>query len=156
MIIKFESNQMNAMLWEDDDFALYFLNTIMPKHLPQFSDMIRKPETLEMIKWGRRYAEHFRFSDPIYQIHFVVLMWRIGPDFFEFEPYHAIVNNLYLSEEERVERCNLEPTFEQEDYAIRNSKSGYWFPQYTKGNLLGVPYDSVEEEILTDIERTKR
>jgi hypothetical protein len=155
MIIKFDPHQMNAMLREDDDFVDYFTNEIMPKHLPNFANMAGSPQTAQMIRWGRRYAEHFGFSDPIYQIQFVVLMWRIGPDFFLFEPYRTILDDRNQSEEQRMERCNLEPTMDQEGEAITRSNNDYWFPQYIKNNMLGVPYENVEEEYLAEIEAKK-
>ncbi len=155
MIIKFDPNQMNAMLHDDDDFVDYFTKEIIPKHLPSFAGMAPSPQAAEMTRWGRRYAEHFGFSDPIYQIQFVVLMWRIGPDFFLFEPYHSILQDRDQSEEQRMERCNLEPTMKQEGDAIARSKNDYWFPQYMKNNMLGVPYDDVEEQYLEEVEIKK-
>lgn len=155
MIIKFDPQQMNAMLREDDDFVDYFTKEVMPKHLPSFANMAASPQAAEMTRWGRRYAEHFGFSDPIYQVHFVVLMWRIGPDFFLFEPYRTILEDRDQSEEQRMERCNLEPTMAQEGQAIARSKNDYWFPQYMRNNILGVPYDDVEEQYLAEIEGKK-
>lgn len=155
MIIKFDANQMNAMLHDDDDFVDYFTKDIIPKHLPSFAGMAPSPQAAEMTRWGRRYAEHFGLSDPIYQIQFVVLMWRIGPDFFLFEPYHSILKDRDQSEERRMERCNLEPTMKQEGDAIARSKNEYWFPQYMKNNMLGVPYDDVEEQYLDELEIKK-
>ncbi|MGN7957909.1 MULTISPECIES: hypothetical protein [Agrobacterium] len=146
MIIEFDPRQMNAMLHDDDDFTNYFTREVIPKHLPSFADMAGSPQATEMTRWGRRYAEHFGFSDPIYQIHFVVLMWRIGPDFFLFEPYKSILADQSQTEEQRIERCNLEPTMSQEGNAIARSDNAFWFPQYMKNNILGVPYDDIEEE----------
>lgn len=156
MIIKFDPQQMNAMLRENDDFVHYFLNEIIPKHLPNHADIALSPAAIEMTRWGRRYAEHFGFSDPIYQVHFVVLMWRIGPDFFLFEPYKTILADRSQSEEQRMERCNLEPTMKQEGDAIARSNTAYWFPQYMKNNILRVPYDDIEEQYLEEVESKKR
>lgn len=156
MIIKFDPNQMNAMLREDDDFVDYFTKEIMPKHLPSFAGMAGSPQAGEMTLWGRRYAEHFGFSNPIYQVHFVVLMWRVGPDFFMFEPYRSILADREQTEEQRMERCNLEPTMKQEGDAIARSKNEYWFPQYMKNNILGVTYDDIEEQYLAEAEAKKK
>lgn len=144
MPMEFDRLQMNAMLTDDEDFVNYFTSEIMPKHLPVYADMANDWATKGMVTWGRRYAEYFGFADPIYQIHFVVLMWKVSANFFEFEPYKDILADRDQSEEERMERCNLEPTYEQDSHALLNGNEDCWFPQYLKNNILGVAYDDID------------
>ncbi len=145
MTFEFDDSQMNAMLRDDADFAEFFIKEIVPKHLFEFADIATDtPQTREMVIWCRRYAEHFGFDDPIHHIHFAVLMWKMGPNFFEFEPYKEILADNKLSDEEKIERCNLQPSFEQDDDAIRNQDERYWNPQFLKGNILGVPVEDLD------------
>lgn len=153
MILEFNDRQMQAMLNDDEDFIDYFTTVIMPKHLAPFAILSESVQTREMIRWGRRYAEHFGFDDPVYQVHFVVLMWKIGANFFEFPPYQQIIADEARSQEDKMKLCNLAPTFEEEDLAIRKSDESYWSPQYIMNNILGVPYDDIEEQYFAEKDR---
>jgi len=153
MALEFDDSQMNAMLDDDQDFADYFTQTIMPKHLPVYADMANDWATPQMVINGRRYAEHLGFEDPVYQIHFVVLMWKISANFFEFEPFKTILADRSQSEETRMERCNLEPTYDEDVHATMKGNSNYWSPESMRNNILGVPYDEVYEELEEDMRR---
>jgi SMI1-KNR4 cell-wall len=91
--------------YDDEAFVELFIDLI-PDLLPQSLDLIEDPQTPEKIVNGRRLAEQFEFRDPCDQVNFIVLMWKIAPNFFEFPPYKQIMEELSLSAAERLDRCD--------------------------------------------------
>lgn len=127
MVLKFTDTQMYGMLSEDGDFAEWYVEEFMRKHLQYYYYEISDEGKREMTINGRNYARSFGFADPVSQAQFVTLMWQVGPNFFEFPGFREAACNASLTASEKIAAFYEVPE-EQAVNAIRNPDDRYWYP----------------------------
>lgn len=141
MTMEFNDRQMNAMLEDDTDFVEYLGQVIMPEHVPEFADFVNDHTFPRQTRNGRAYARHFGFEDPADQMHFVVLMWKLGPDFFTKPGLKEIIEQRDMTPEARIDAIYNDMPDEYAVDAIMSANHLYWFPEEIENNVLGVPYE---------------
>lgn len=127
MVLKFTGSQMYGMLSDDDDFAEWYVEEFMRKHLQKFYYAVSDEGKREMTINGRNYARSFGFGDPVSQAQFVTLMWQVGPNFFQFPGFREIARNAALAGAEKIDAFYAVPE-EQAVEAIMNPDERYWYP----------------------------
>jgi hypothetical protein len=99
----------------------------MPAHVPEFAYAISEEGKREMVLQGRRYAERFGIRDVPSQYHFITLMWKVGPNFFEFPGFRETLMDPKLTGPEKINRLYETPG-EQAVEAIMRADDRYWYP----------------------------
>lgn len=127
-MLQIRQDQMYALLKDDEAFVRWYRDEFMPRHLPEYHlSPIQEVSKREMILQGRSYAQRFRLAEVPSQIHFITLMFKIGPNFFEFPGFRdalaargvkesAIIDDLY-----RVSAADAER-------AMKGADERYWWP----------------------------
>lgn len=128
MVLRITEEQMRAFGSNDADFADWFVNDYMRTEMPEYLD-IRAGNLKKMVLNGRRYAEGFGLDDVEAQVHFVTLMFKVGPDFFRFDGFAEILSQTERPPLERIEAIYNDVTSQQAEEALRKSDSRYWYPE---------------------------
>lgn len=128
MIMKFQDHQMMAMLREDEDFAEWYVESFMRKHLQNYYYEISDVGKREMVINGRNYARGFGIEDEQSQAMFVTLMWQVAANFFEFPGFAEVARDRTLTGPEKIDGFYAVPE-EQAVAAIMNPDERYWYPE---------------------------
>jgi hypothetical protein len=81
-----------------------------------------------MVTHARRVAIKHGFDDPPSQVHFVTLMFKIGPTFYKFPGFREITEAKGVSGPERIRRYYDEVSREQAAEAILGAEYRCWEP----------------------------
>jgi hypothetical protein len=127
MPLRLSTELMYATLSEDKPFAEWYVTQFMPAHVPEFAYAISEEGKREMVLQGRRYAERFGIRDVPSQYHFITLMWKVGPNFFEFPGFRETLIDPTLTGPEKINRLYETPG-EQAVEAIMRADDRYWYP----------------------------
>lgn len=127
MPLRLSTELMYATVSEDKPFAEWYVTKFMPAHVPEFAYAISEEGKREMVLQGRRYAERFGIRDVPSQYHFITLMWKVGPNFFEFPGFREILKDSKLTGPEKINRLYETPG-EQAVEAIMCADDRYWYP----------------------------
>lgn len=133
MPLRIGKEQLYSTLAEDEAFAEWYVTEFMPAHIPEFAYAISEEGKREMVTQGRRYAEQFGIRDTPSQYHFITLMWKVGPNFFEFPGFRETLRNPTLTEHEKIARL-YETSTEQAVEAIMMADDRYWYPYMLKAS----------------------
>lgn len=131
MPLRIRYDQVYSTLADDQSFAEWYVTEFMPVHVPESGYSISEDGKREMVIQGRRYAEQFGIHDVPSQFHFVTLMWKVGPNFFEFPGFREPLMNPSLTGPEKITRLYETPS-EQAVEAITKADSRYWYPYMLK------------------------
>lgn len=112
-------------LREETDFIQWYIDDYLPENLPDISQAFPPKDLKIMIKNGRKEALKQGFTDPASQVHFVTLMWQLGPNFHHFSGFKEIINADQASEAERIDQL-YQVNAAQWDNARQNSNDHYW------------------------------
>lgn len=120
--------QMTAPLREDGAFADWYVENFMRSHLPQFYWSLSPEGRTEMVTNGREYARHFGFVDPVCQMQFITLMWTLGANFFVFDGFRQIAEDVTGDEAQRIAAFyDVDPDLAAQ--AVMNPDDRYWYPR---------------------------
>jgi hypothetical protein len=100
----------------------------MPEYLPEFHESFNCVDLSEMVRHGRKWALRYGFNDPESQVHFVTLMWKIGPNFYHFTGFREIANAMDQPGPVRIERF-YQVSDEKGAEAVLGADDRYWFPE---------------------------
>lgn len=128
-MLKIRQDQIYEMM--DDDAALthWYLNVFMPEHLPTFYySPIHEESRREMVLQGKKYAATFGLHKFPSIVHFVTMMFNIGPNFFLFPGFREALTSRASSEEELIDRMYAVSHYDAER-AIRGADDRYWWPE---------------------------
>ncbi|NOZ54348.1 MAG: DUF4123 domain-containing protein [Gammaproteobacteria bacterium] len=128
-VLKLQPVQMTLGIVEEAGFVHWYVNTYMPKHLASFHETLREQDLHQMVAHGRNEALACGFTDPKSQVHFVTLMWEIGPNFHHYPGFREVAQLIHLIEPERIERFYALPD-EQWATAKQGVDERYWFAEY--------------------------
>ena len=127
-MIKLKKSQMQAAMRSDAAFAEWYCEEFMKVHLPQSYFSVSDEGRREMVLNGRRYAQHFGFSDLRAQAEFITLMWKIGANFF-VQPGFAEA----LSDRTETDLVRIDGLYnvsrDQAADAILKQDARYWYPE---------------------------
>ena len=118
--------QMTLKIAQEPGFVDWYSNDFMAEHLSEFHALFDNESLHEMVKNGRKEALNHGFKDPTSQVHFVTLMWHIGPDFHQFPGFQEIAHTSQQAEPERIDHF-YQVSDTQWDDAVRNSDNRHWF-----------------------------
>ena len=122
----FTKKQMMAHVNDDEDFAEWYADDFMKRFLPEFYFSVSAQGKKEMIINGRHTAKFYNFQDSEAQAHFITLMWKIGPNFFEHPGFNEIALNSKQDDMQRIEAFYRVPK-DKAAYAIMNPDDSYWY-----------------------------
>ncbi len=97
----------------------------MPTHLSPFHQVFEPEKLRAMVKTGRDEALKQGFTEPASQVHFVTLMWHIGPNFHHFPGFREIAKATEQPERYRIKRF-YQVSDEQQREAIEGCDDRYW------------------------------
>lgn len=120
--------QMTMRLAEERGFIDWYVNEFMPDYLPEFHETFSYEDLAEMVRHGRREALKYGFDDPESQVHFITLMWKIGPNFHHFPGFREIANATDQPAPLRIERFYQVSDEEGAD-AVLGADDRCWFPE---------------------------
>lgn len=133
MPLRMSKEQRYATLLDDKAFAEWYVTEFMPDHVPELAHTLSEEGKREMVIQGRRYAERFGVRDVPSQYHFVTLMWKVGPNFFEFPGFRETLSKQDLTGPEKIARLYETPP-EQAAEAIMHADDRYWYPYMLTGS----------------------
>lgn len=120
--------QMTMQLSEERVFVDWYVNNFMHEYLPEFHEEFSSADLTQMVRHGRMEALRYGFNDPGSQVHFVTLMWKIGPNFHHFPGFREIVNATDQPASLRIEHFYQVSDEEGAD-AVLGADDRYWFPE---------------------------
>ena len=124
----FSQNLMMSAVTRDEDFAEWFVEDVMKLHIPDPYFALSPEGLREMTMNGRQYARQCGITDYPSQAHFVILMWKIGPNFWVQPGFKEVAMNPTIAGPEKIDRFYALPK-EQAVYAIMNPDDRMWFPK---------------------------
>ncbi len=127
-MLKIRTEQLDAFLADESWFVRWYVEEFIPDHLPGFHETFDDRELREMTALARRTAIEKGFGDPPSQVHFVTLMFKIGPTFFKFPGFKEITEAPDLPGPERIRRYYEDVTSEQAAEAILGAEDRCWSP----------------------------
>lgn len=127
MLLRLSTEQMCATMSEDNPFVEWYVTQFMPAHVAEFAYAISEEGKREMVLQGRRYAARFGIRDVPSQYHFITLMWKVGPNFFEFPGFREPLMDPKLTGPEKINLLYETPD-EQAVEAIIRADDRYWYP----------------------------
>jgi hypothetical protein len=128
-MLELRDDQLTLPIASEDGFVTWFVEEFMPDFLLEFYETLDYSILLERARYGRNKALSFGFKNPVSHTHFVWLMWEIGPDFYTFPGYKAIVEDQQKSEIQRVDSLYTAISNEQHRNAMLNGKEQAWLSQ---------------------------
>lgn len=127
-MLQIRQEQIYGLLKEDEAFARWYMWEFMPRHLPEYHfSAIHKDSKQEMILQGRAYARRFHLEEAPSHIHFITLMFKIGPNFFEFPGFHDALTSRRVHESDVIDALYRVSTADAER-AIKGADDRYWWP----------------------------
>jgi len=127
-MLKLNPQQMLLRIAPASGFVDWYVNDFMPQQLPDYHQAIA-PDTLsEMVKNGRNQADGYGFKDPVSQVHFVTLMWHIGPNFHQQPGFREIAQNTRQPGPERIDNF-YHVSDAHWDHAVQNTDERHWFSE---------------------------
>jgi hypothetical protein len=125
-MFEIRARQVDAFLADEAWFIEWFVCTFMPDHVPGFHQTFDDRELKEMVGRGRRRAIEHGFTDPPSQVHFVTLMFKIGPTFYTFPGFREVTAARTLSDAERIRRYYEVPGALAADAILRAEYRSWW------------------------------
>lgn len=122
----FSSDLMMTSVTRDADFAEWFVEEVMKLHVPDPYFTVSPEGLREMTINGRTCARQCGISDSPSQAHFVILMWKIGPNFWQHPGFREVAMNPTIAGPEKIDRFYAVPK-EQAVHAIMNPDDRAWF-----------------------------
>lgn len=127
-MLRIRQEQLDVFLADESWFVQWYVSSFMPDHLPGFHETFDDQELKEMVTRGRRRAIEQGFDDPPSQVHFVTLMFKIGPTFYQFPGFREITETKGVAGPERIRRYYEEVSEEQAAEAILGAEDRCWGP----------------------------
>lgn len=128
----FSTNQMMAALADDKDFAEWFVEDVMKKHIPAPYYAVSPEGLREMTINGRGYARRYGITDMPSQAHFVILMWKISANFFLQPGFHEVAVTLGLPGPQKIDAFYA-VSKDEAVHAIMHPDERYWYPEMAGG-----------------------
>lgn len=125
-MLTIRQDQMTLRIADEQGFIDWYVNEFMPEHVPEFHEALSNKDLNEMVAHGRREAIKYGFNDPDSQVHFVTLMWNIGPNFHHFSGFREIANATDQPGPQRIELF-YRVSDEQGAAAVLGADDSYWF-----------------------------
>jgi hypothetical protein len=126
-MLRLTQAQMLLAIVEERGFVDWYVDRFMPDHLPDFHRAFSRNELVSMVRRGRQEAIVYDFDDPASQVHFVTLMWTMGPTFHHHPGFREIATARDQPGPARIERFYREVTDEQGASAVLAANDRYWF-----------------------------
>lgn len=127
-MMEIREDQITIPISNEEGFLDWYVGEFIPEHLPEFHEALDNESLREMTKNARDEAIRCGFNDPSSQVHFVTMMWNIGPNFHHFPGFQEITNDVSQPGPERIERFYNEVTDDQAADAILGADDNYWYP----------------------------
>jgi hypothetical protein len=126
------AHTMRASLDDDHAFAEWFVEDVMRQYIPDPYYSVSPEGLREMTINGRSYARKCGISDFDSQAHFVILMWKIGANFWLQPGFREIASNPTIDGPTKIDRFYALPE-DQAVHAIMNPDERYWYPEMVGG-----------------------
>ena len=117
---------MMSGVTHDADFAEWFVEDVMKLHIPDPYFTVSPEGLREMTINGRTYARQCGISDFPSQAHFIILMWKIGPNFWQQPGFREVALNPTIAGPEKIDRFYSVPK-DQAVHAIMHPNDSYWY-----------------------------
>lgn len=128
--------QFQGFIADEETFIRWYVHTFAPEHLPAFHQSFSEKDLSDMVRRGRNLAIKHGFLDPPSQVHFVTLMFKLGPTFFRFPGFQPITEATSLPGPERIRRYYEDVTSDQATFAILSSEDRLWSPDLLGDDIL--------------------
>lgn len=132
-MIQIRDEQLGAFLADERWFINWYVRRFIPDYLPGFHETFTDEELREMVAHGRRIAMQYGFSDAPSQVHFVTLMFKIGPTFYKFAGFREITEATDLPGPERIRRYYEDVPRDLAAEAILGAEDRCWEPDLVEG-----------------------
>lgn len=124
-MIVMRKGQMTLLIANEQGFVDWYVDKFMPEHLAKFHKNFERDVLVKRVRFGRKKALSFDFSDPVSVTHFVTFMWASGPAFYTYPGFKEIIEASYLPDMERVDNL-YEVTDEQNMEAMLGADEEAW------------------------------
>ncbi len=128
----FQTSQMLGPMAHDDEFAEWFVEDIMKRHIPDPYFAVSAEGLREMTVNGRVYARKCGIADTASQAHFLILMWKIGANFWLQPGFREVAMNPTIDGPTKITRFYEVPE-DQAVHAIMHPDDRYWYPEMVGG-----------------------
>ena len=127
-MLKIRQDQIFQMMEDEDAFVRWYLDVFMPEHLPVYYHSPIHPESRkEMVIQGRLYANQFGLFEFPSLVHFITMMFNIGPNFFVFPGFREALQSTARSENEVIDRMYAVNS-SAAAAAMKGADDRYWWP----------------------------
>lgn len=140
MVIRMSLDQIMGRDLDDRVYAEWFVDTIMPKAVPERYDVVRRDELIEMTLSGLIIPRHFAIRRRDLMAQVLVIMWALGPSFYLVPEFRAVLDRVDLSERDKVDalyEIEGDPAAE----AMETLDTRHWFPWLIDDNIFGLTDD---------------
>ena len=120
--------QMTLRIAQEPGFIDWYVNDFMAEHLPGFHEAFDPETRHDMVKNGRNQADGYGFKDPVSQVHFVTLMWHIGPNFHQQPGFREIAQNTRQPGPERIDNF-YHVSDAHWNHAVQHTDERHWFSE---------------------------
>jgi hypothetical protein len=128
-MLKIRQSQIYQMMDDDESLVNWYLNVFMPEHLPAYYySPIQEQSRKEMVLQGKKYAAQFGLTEFPSIVHFVTMMFNLGPNFFMFPGFKEALAKKSSSEEEIIDRLYAVSAADAER-ALEGTDERYWWPE---------------------------
>lgn len=128
-MLKIRQEQIYEMMDSDEALIHWYLNVFMPEHLPAYYySTIHEESRKEMVLQGKKYAAGFGLVTFPSIVHFVTMMFNVGPNFFLFPGFREALITKANTEEEVIDRLYAVSASDAEA-AIKGADDRYWWPE---------------------------
>lgn len=123
-------DQLTLSITDEQGFVNWYVDTFMPAHLAVFCEELSRDIRKKRTSYGRNKAISLGFKQAINQVHFVTLMWDIGPGFYHFPGYQEISEATDEAESDRINCFYDDITDEQDKAATLGADDNAWNPSH--------------------------
>lgn len=122
---------------DDQLFAEWFVDSLLPKAAPERADPSRRDEQIDLTRGGLIVPRHFGIErrDLVAQV--LVVMWTLGPSFYLHPTFSRVLEDPQLSPEQKVDAL-FEVDGEAAADVIETVDERHWFPWLLESNIFGL------------------
>lgn len=125
-MLELRDDQLTLPIANESGFVNWFVAEFMPEHLTERYESYSEATLKSRVRHGRNVAIKHGFTNPVNQVQFVALMWRLGPHFYLYPGFNEATFNTTLSGEKKIDLYYERSEDEFADVMIHDQNAD-WF-----------------------------
>lgn len=146
-MLRLTLDQIMAAPLDDQVFAEWYVDEMMPLAVPDKHDPLRRDELIDMTLGGLTVPRHFGVKRPDLAAQVLTIMWALGPSFYLVPAFRRV-----LEREDLDETAKVDALYAVDGNAAADAEeicdTRHWFPWLVEGNIFGLKDDPAEADLM--------